>query len=181
MELHEIDYNSNYIIISDIHGNYESFKAVLMDALMQYGLVDDYTNSSITELLNKAKNIIKGFIFLGDYVGDYPFGSEIVHLMMKIKKNYEVYAIAGNRETGMAKKFYKATKDYYKDGKIDLKEAERLTGWSLETSMGAPLLDFSRLTKDEIEFLVNLPDTILLENSKQIILLKHQMPLVKEN
>ena len=46
MELHEIDYNSNYIIISDIHGNYESFKAVLMDALMQYGLVDDYTNSS---------------------------------------------------------------------------------------------------------------------------------------
>ena len=180
MELHEIDYNSNYIIISDIHGNYESFKAVLMDALMQYGLVDDYTNSSITELLNKAKNIIKGFIFLGDYVGDYPFGSEIVHLMMEIKKNYEVYAIAGNRETGMAKKFYKATKDYYKDGKIDLKEAERLTGWSLETSMGAPLLDFSRLTKEEMEFLVNLPDTIILENSKQIILLKHQMPLDDE-
>ena len=97
--------------------------------------------------------------------------------MMKLKENFEVYAISGNRESGMAKKFYELTKDHYINGRIDIVEAEKLTGWNLNTSMGAPLVDFCNLTQDEMEYLVSLPETLCLENNRQTFILKHIMPL----
>ena len=162
MERYKINQNGNYVIIADIHGNYIALEAVIEEAIKKYG------------------KRLTGFIFLGDYICDYPNGRKVVEIMQELKKKYEFYAINGNRETGMLKKFYEATKDHYKNGTISLEEASKLTGWSLDTSMGAPLIDCCRLTKDQVEFLLDLPESIVLDNGKQTFLLEHKTPLAKD-
>ena len=162
MKIYDINYNGNYVIMSDIHGNYEAFKAIIEDVIDTYG------------------KSIDGFIFLGDYAGDYPNGREVVELMIKLNKKYKCYMVTGNRETGMLKKFYECTKNNFKDGHISIEEAENLTGWSINTSMGAVLVDACKMTKEQIEFLIQMPETLILRNKKQTILLKHKTPLTKE-
>ena len=159
----ELKPDGRYILISDIHGNYFALKKVVEDAISKYG---------------KA---IDGFIFLGDYACDFPWGNKVVELMMKLKEKYFFCAISGNREISMVHKFYDTTRDYYDaNGHISLDLAEKLTGWSLETSMGAPLYDCCQMTKDQIEFLYSLPETEILENEREVILLKHKTPISPE-
>ena len=162
MERYKINQNGNYVILADIHGNYIALEAVIKEAINKYG------------------KRLAGFIFLGDYICDFPNGRRVIEIMQELKKKYEFYAITGNRETGMLKKFYEATKDHYKNGVISLEEASKLTGWSLSTSMGAPLIDCCRLTKEQIEFLLSLPESMILDNGRQTFFLKHKTPLLKE-
>ena len=162
MERYKINQNGNYIIIADIHGNYIALEAIIEEALKKYG------------------KRLTGFIFLGDYICDFPKGRKVIEIMQKLNEKYEFYAITGNRETGMLKKFYEATKDHYKNGVISIEEASRLTGWSLSTSMGAPLIDCCRLTKEQIEFVLAMPESMVLDNGRQTFLLKHKTPLSKE-
>lgn len=159
----ELKPDGRYIIITDMHGNYEAFKKAFEDAIAKYG------------------RLIDGFIFLGDYVCDYPWGYKVVELLTQIKEKYPVAAISGNREIGMVRKFYEATKNHFdENGHISIEQAEKLTGWSLETSMGAPLYDCCRMTKKQIEFLCNIPETQILENENDILFLKHKTPLLPD-
>lgn len=160
MKTYEIDYNGNYIIMSDIHGNHIALEACIDDAFEKYG------------------NSIKGFIFLGDYSCDYPYSNKVIDLILKLKENYECYCIKGNRESGMVDQFYEKTKNF--DGAIDLNNAQKITGWSIDTSMGCPLIDCLRLSKKHLEFLTNLPESLILKNKKQTILIKHKTPLSEE-
>ena len=64
-----------YACLSDIHGNIEAFNACVKDAF-QKG--------------------IDGFIFLGDYVTDFPFENEVLDKIQEIEANYPCYIIKGN-------------------------------------------------------------------------------------
>ena len=114
------------IVMSDIHGNIEAMKSVVEDALSTYG------------------SHIDGFVFLGDYCCDFLEGEECVQLIRELKSKFPVYAISGNRETGMVKP-YKEAKD--KGDKIN---------WSLDSTMGAPLLSCERFSSDSLDFLTSL-------------------------
>ena len=135
----------------------------------------------IDEVIMLYGKAIDGFIFLGDYVGDYPWGNKVVELMMELKKQYSFVAISGNRETGIVHKFYDKVHNYFdNNGHISLPLAEKLTGWSLETSMGACLYDCCQMTKEQIEFLDSLPSEAILESINEFVLLKHKTPISKE-
>jgi Predicted phosphoesterase len=68
------------IVIGDIHGNFEAFKATVEDALNNYG-----TN-------------IEAFVFLGDYCCDFPDANKVVDLIKQIETKYTIHIIRGNRE-----------------------------------------------------------------------------------
>lgn len=64
-------------ILSDIHSNYEAFKACLLDLM---GKEIDY------------------IVFLGDYISDYSNPEQTMDLIYEIMKQYPCQAILGNRE-----------------------------------------------------------------------------------
>ena len=79
MEIHDIDFNENYVIISDVHGNYVALEAIIEDAITKYG------------------QTIAGFILLGDYSCDFPHGDKVVNILQSLKQKYKLYAIKGKR------------------------------------------------------------------------------------
>ena len=47
MESHQIDYNDNYVIIADVHGNYDALRAIIIDALNTFGIYTSDINEEI--------------------------------------------------------------------------------------------------------------------------------------
>lgn len=139
------------ITLGDIHGNIEALKSVIEDSINSYG------------------NAIDGFVFLGDYVCDFLEGEECIQLMMKLREKYPVYAINGNRETGMAIPYKKALDD----GK-DI-------SWDIDSTMGAPLLSMRRMSDLSMDYIVSLDDKMILnfENADSIYI-QHKMPLSED-
>lgn len=141
----------NFIVLSDLHGNYEALKSVVGDSLRKYG------------------RSIKGFLFLGDYCCDFLEGEECIQTMLFLKQFYPVYAISGNRETGMVMPYVKK-----------IKNGEKVN-WDIESTMGAPLLSCQRLSESSLNFITNLPDSLLLKlEGAPSIYLQHKMPLSPE-
>lgn len=140
-----------YAILGDIHGNYYAFEAV------------------INYIENEFDNELTGFIFTGDYVGDFSDGSKVVDLIQKISKEYKTYIIKGNRETGQVEEYLKQM------------EQGKEPDWSLDTTMGAALVSCRELGKDRMEYLKSLPNTCIINNhGKRPIFIKHKMPLDEE-
>ena len=161
-----------FIITGDIHGNDVAFDDVLKDAMQKYG------------------RKIDAFIDLGDFTSDFLWGEEICQTLRKLKDNGLFYGITGNRETGMVRPYYSKKKI---GEKID---------WDINSSMGAPLLSCERMSDETLEFINDLPDTLLIKfvdknetlnsdkNTVYIktdlkplptpLFLKHRMPLTKE-
>ena len=81
------------VVLGDVHGNYYALESVVNDAIENYG------------------EEIDGFVFAGDYVGDFPDGSKVVELMQKIASKYKTYMIRGNREDGQVIKYLEAQKE----------------------------------------------------------------------
>lgn len=67
-------------ILSDIHSNFQAFRACVNDAM--------------------AENVDL-FIFLGDYVSDLAQPREVLDLLYRIKENYPTICLRGNRERYM--------------------------------------------------------------------------------
>lgn len=140
-----------FVVLSDIHGNYEAFKSVISDAVTNFG-----------------KNI-DGFLFLGDYCCDFLEGEECIRMINALKKYYPVYAISGNRESNMVLPYKK---------KMDNQEP---IGWDINSTMGVPLLSCQRLSKEAFAFVENLQDSMLLEfDGLPPLYLQHKMPLSPE-
>ena len=59
---------NRFIILSDIHGNYEALKA------------------SVDDAINNYHTQISGFILLGDYTCDFLEGHEVIELIKKLKE-----------------------------------------------------------------------------------------------
>ena len=137
-----------YAIIGDIHGNYYALEAVINYILNDYG-------SELT-----------GFIFTGDYVGDFVDGSKVVDLIEKLSKEYRTFIIKGNRETDQVGKYIEALND----GKEP--------NWSLDSTMGAALVSCRELGRDRLNYLKSLPNScIIYRYAQRPIFVKHKMPL----
>lgn len=139
------------IVLGDIHGNIEAFKACVEDAINSYG------------------SQISGFLLVGDYCCDFLEGNECVKLIRELEKKYPVYAIKGNREKDMVQKYYDARKN-----------GEEVS-WSVDTTMGSPLLSCQRMTDDELKYLSELPDDLLINlDGVEPLYLQHKMPLSED-
>lgn len=139
------------VVIGDIHGNFYALESVIEDALSSYQ--DD----------------ISGFIFTGDYMGDFPDGSKVVELIEKISSKFKTYIIRGNRETGQVVPYLKAVREGTEPN------------WSLDTTMGSALVACRELGRENLEYLESLPDTVIIrEEGSRPIFVKHKMPLTPE-
>ena len=136
------------ILIGDVHGNSVALNSCITDALEQM-------------IESKEKDF--GFVFLGDYVTDYPMSQEVVDTMRKLSEKNLFYAITGNREQGMVRSYYNSK------GKVD---------WDINSTMGNPLICMKDLSYDNLKYLASLPDTldINLPNAPKLYLC-HRMPL----
>lgn len=64
-------------VFSDIHGNYVAFQKCLEYAV--------------------EKNI-DTFIFLGDYLGEFPYPQKTMDILYSMKEKYQCFFIKGNKE-----------------------------------------------------------------------------------
>ena len=64
-------------VFSDIHGNYEAFKQCV-DLVLGRG--------------------IRTFIFLGDYLGEFPYPQKTMGLLYALKEAYTCFFVKGNKE-----------------------------------------------------------------------------------
>lgn len=102
-------------VLADIHGNYVAFKRCIEVAL---------------------EKKIDTFIFLGDYVGEFPYPQKTMELLYYLKNNYNCYFVKGNKE------------DYW----INHRNGNSYM-WKLETSStGALQYCFMNLTPKDINF-----------------------------
>lgn len=136
------------IVLGDIHGNIDAMNSVVQDAIQTYG------------------SQIDGFVFLGDYSCDFIYGEECVQLMKEIEKRYPIYAIKGNRETGMT--------DMYQNC---IKEGKEVP-WDMNSTMRSPLLSCKRMSESSLSFLSSLKENLVINFSNAAPLyLQHKMPL----
>lgn len=139
------------IVMGDVHGNIEAFKASVYNAIEKYG------------------KQIDAFVFMGDYCCDFLEGNECVQLIKWVEQTYPVYAISGNRETGMAQKYY------------DAKRKGEPVSWSLDSTMGAPLLACQKMSDEELAYLSSLPEYLILKaEGVAPLYLQHKMPISEE-
>ena len=137
---------------------------------MRYVVVGDihgnyYALKAVVNEISQSDNV-DGIIFTGDYVGDFPMGDQVVDLMKSLIEKYSVYMIRGNRETGQVVPY------------ISAREKGDEPDWSLETTMGAALVCCRQISIDNLKFLANLPDTLVIRNEGlKPIFIKHKMPL----
>jgi predicted phosphodiesterase len=124
--------------------------------------------SVIEDVINTYGNNIDAFLFLGDYGCDFLYGEECVNLMHQLEQKYKLYVISGNRETDMVQNYQK------------MKEENNIT-WSLDTTMGAPLLSCNRMSDETIKYLSELPNELIVEmEGTTPIYMTHKMPLTKD-
>lgn len=109
-----------YAVMADIHGNYEAFKTCV-----------DY---AINEGIDK-------FIFLGDYLGEFPNPEDTMKLLYELRDEYECYFIKGNKE------------DYWLNRRYN-PECEWGNG---NKSVGAMKYCYENLTDEDISFFESLP------------------------
>lgn len=112
-----------YAIISDIHSNYAAFEAVL----------DDISDKDVD-----------GFIFVGDYIMDFPYPNETVDRIRSLKN---AYVIKGNKE-GYLENIKRNKKNLWKY------DQHKTLYWT-----------FEKLTDENIEYLISLPKQVEIDLS----------------
>ena len=107
-------------IMSDIHGNYIALQSCLKHALAQH---------------------VDAYIFLGDYLGEFPYPQKTLEILYELRSKYSCFFIRGNKE------------DYWinrrKDVKCDWKNGNH--------SIMAMLYNYENLTSTDIDFFESLP------------------------
>lgn len=106
-------------VFSDIHGNYVAFQKCVEYAL---------------------ERRIVTFIFLGDYLGEFPYPQKTMEMLYSLKEKYKCFFVKGNKE------------DYWlnrrKDNNCEWKDGNSTTG--------ALQYCYSNLTDRDIDFFGNL-------------------------
>lgn len=107
-------------ILSDIHGNYISLQSCLKHAWEQQ---------------------VDAYLFLGDYLGEFPYPKKTLEILYELRSNYSCFFIRGNKE------------DYWinrrKDVRCDWKNGNH--------SIMAMLYNYENLTSADIDFFESLP------------------------
>lgn len=109
-------------VFSDIHGNYVAFKECI-----------DYV----------LKRGINTFIFLGDYLGEFPYPQKTMEMIYSLKEKYTCFFVRGNKE------------DYWINRKYD-KHCEWKDG---NITVGALKYSYTHQTEKDIAFYETLPTT----------------------
>lgn len=92
-----------------------------------------------------------------------------MELIRQLEKKYLVYAITGNRETGMVIPYKREV------------DKEKRVPWGIDTTMGAALLSCDRMTKDTLDYIAKMPDSLVVSfEGMSPIYLQHKMPLTTE-
>lgn len=112
-----------YAVMSDIHGNYEAFRTCV-DYVLGQG--------------------IDKFIFLGDYLGEFPNPQDTMKLIYELRDKYECYFVRGNKE------------DYWLDYRNN-PECEWKNGTK---SVGSLKYCYENLTEEDFVFFESLPLSI---------------------
>ncbi len=73
----ELEVVMQIAVFSDIHGNHAAFEQCVKYALT---------------------NNIDKFIFLGDYLGEFPYPQKTMEMIYDLKEKYTCYFIRGNKE-----------------------------------------------------------------------------------
>lgn len=107
-------------VFSDIHGNYAAFEECIEYAL--------------------ARKISR-FIFLGDYLGEFPYPQKTMEMIYRLQEKYACFFIRGNKE------------DYWINRRYD-NNCEWKNG---NLSVGAMKYCYDNLTEKDIDFFQNLP------------------------
>lgn len=111
-------------LISDIHSNFYAFEAVVNDAI---------------------KRGANAFIFLGDYVTDFPDARKTLDLLYKIRDLFPCHIIRGNRERYMLES---------RNGEIKLSKGTRTGSW---------LYNYNQLTDYDLDYFESLPISAQIE------------------
>lgn len=121
-------------VFSDIHGNYTAFRKCVEFAL---------------------KRNIDMFIFLGDYLGEFPYPQKTMEIIYGLKEKYTCFFIKGNKE------------DYWINRNND-KDCEWKNG---NQTVGAMKYCYDNLAEKDIDFFKSLPVSkeIKFENTAAIM------------
>ena len=107
-------------VLSDIHGNY-----IALERCISYALLRG----------------ISTFIFLGDYVGEFPYPEKTMEILYRMDAQYKCYFVRGNKENYWI--------DYQDNGE---------SGWQDNNSTtGSLLYTYNHLSKRDIAFFRELP------------------------
>ncbi len=112
--------NNKIAVISDIHGNYIAFQRCLSYVLGEG---------------------IRTFIFLGDYLGEFPYPQKTMEILYSLKEKYTCFFLRGNKE------------DYW----LDRKYNENCIWKNGNTTVGAMKYCYENLTDKDISFFESLP------------------------
>ena len=107
-------------VLSDIHGNYIAFQKCL-EYVLGMG--------------------IRAFIFLGDYLGEFPYPQKTMEILYSLKEKYTCFFLQGNKE------------DYWISRKYD-KNCVWKNG---NSTVGAMKYCYKNLTDKDIGFFESLP------------------------
>ena len=124
-----------YAIISDVHGNYHAFIAVLADAKAQGADM---------------------YLLLGDYASSFPYGNDVTEVIRCLDN---AVVIRGNGE------------GYFVN--LQGRNPEELTHEQFKLVYWA----YRSLSRENLEYLVNLPETAVVMNGDSKIHLAHAMGL----
>lgn len=105
-------------VFSDIHSNYIAFSACVDDALA---------------------NGASAFVFLGDFVTDFPDARKTLDLIYRLKSEYPCTIIRGNRERYLLEA---------RQGKIPLSRGTKTGSW---------LYNYEQLTESDLDLFESLP------------------------
>lgn len=134
---------------------------------MRYAILSDIHGNAVAlkEVCERCiKNGITNFVFLGDYVTDIPNSHEVIQYIKELSMKYNVKAVRGNRD--------EAILSYDKNPNKK---------WSLSQTSGDFLLSYNDMTREDIEFLSNMPQNDILElPNGEKVLLTHSFPLSEE-
>lgn len=121
-------------VLSDIHGNYAALERCLEYALGRH---------------------VQAFIFLGDYLGEFPYPQKTMEMLYALKEQYPCYFIRGNKEDYWLDRAYHPNCPW-KDG---------------NHTVGALQYCYEHLTKRDLDFFQALPisQEIQFENAPAIL------------
>ena len=129
-------------IFSDIHGNYIALQKCLDHAFVQN---------------------VDAYIFLGDYLGEFPYPQKTLKLLYDMRNQYSCFFLRGNKE------------DYWINRRKDVS-----CGWKNGNhSIAAMINNYENLHSEDIDFFESLPISRVLAFDKAVpILICHGTPSV---
>lgn len=117
---------------------------------MKFAILSDIHGNiwGLEECFKYIDNIeIDGIIWCGDYITDIPMAHEVIEFIRNSMKKYKkTYIVKGNREEYISE-YHKSSNKF----------------WKMENRNGPFLYTYNQLSNDDIEFILNLPETCVVD------------------